>query len=156
MLLRKISNLGRFELSRQDVGSIVGRFRTTRVTFLAYPYRLLRKPQRILDGVLVADLLDIAGMKIDVISRRGSKKDFIDLYAIIESGYALETLLDAFQRKYAGIKYNMVHILKSLIYFHDADGEEMPVMLTPLRWEAVKDFLRREVTSSETFRKMFE
>jgi hypothetical protein len=29
-------------------------------------------------------------------------------------------------------------VLKSLIYFDDAEGDEMPQMLQPVSWEAIK------------------
>ena len=37
-----------------------------------------------------------------------------------------------------------VHLLKSLVYFDDADGDELPEMLTEISWTAVKQFFKRE------------
>jgi len=39
----------------------------------------------------------------------------------------------------------MVHVLKSLTYFEDAEQEPMPDMLVPLAWDEVKQFFCREV-----------
>jgi hypothetical protein len=84
-----------------------------------------------------ADERDIAAMKIDAVSSRGSKKDFIDIYFLLEK-YSLSDLLEIFEKKYAAIKFNRVHILKSLSYFEDAESEPMPIMLKPISWEDVK------------------
>ena len=87
--------------------------------------------------------LDIASMKIDAISSRGSKKDFIDLYFLLKK-YSLAELIGFFEKKYTGVKYNRLHILKSLAYFSDADNEPMPHMIKPIEWEDVKNNIYRE------------
>jgi len=56
-----------------------------RLSFFVYPYKLLF-PLIDFNGVKLADERDIACMKIEAISSRGSKKDFIDLYFLIEIG----------------------------------------------------------------------
>ncbi len=76
-------------------------------------------------------------MKLDAVSSRGSKKDFIDIYFLLEK-YRLPELFEIFEKKYAAIKFNKLHILKSLSYFENADNEPMPVMLKPVSWEEVK------------------
>ena len=95
-------------------------------------------------GVKLADERDIAAMKIDAISSRGSKKDFIDLYFLLEK-YPLKKLLEFFEKKYINIKYNKLHILKSLVYFEDAESEPMPVMIKKTDWAEVKDLIKKEV-----------
>lgn len=144
ILLKKLAELGNFELERKTEGTIIGLFRNTRVSFFSYPYPLLL-PLRILCGIHVADIIDIAGMKIDTVASRGSKKDFVDLYMIMKNGYSLEDLLGHFSKKYGGITYNMVHIKKGLVYFDDADRDEPPNMLVPIDWEDVKKTFREKV-----------
>ncbi len=39
----------------------------------------------------------------------------------------------------------MLHILKSLSYFEDAEPDPMPQMLVPCRWQDVKRFFEGEV-----------
>ena len=95
-------------------------------------------------GISVADPRDIACMKLSAISSRGTKRDFVDLY-VASNRYGLSHLLELFQKKYARIHYNIVHILKSLTYFEDAEKEPMPNMLMTLSWEEVRWFFIREV-----------
>ena len=41
--------------------------------------------------------------------------------------------------------YSRVHVLKSLIYFEDAERAPMPHMLVPLDWHAVTAFFTTEI-----------
>lgn len=144
LLAKKLSRAGRFELEKKEEGTVVGLFGHTRVSFFYYPYRLLRRPHRI-GGINVVALPDIACMKLDAVSSRGSKKDFIDIYFILKSGYSLKSLLRYFRKKFSDIHYNMIHVQKGLVYFKDAEHEKMPSMLIPVEWDSVKKFFINEV-----------
>lgn len=114
-----------------------------KVTFLGYSYPLLF-PASEFNGVKAADVRDIARMKIDAISSRGAKRNFIDLYTVARK-FGLAELIKLFDQKHAGTHYNRVHILKSLTYFDDAESEPMPDMTTHVTWEMVKGFFLSEV-----------
>ena len=83
-------------------------------------------------------------MKISAIASRGTKRDFVDLY-IMAISEGLDTLLGHFQKKFAQTNYNLVHVLKSLVYFADAEKDPMPDMLVPLSWDDVKQFFLTQV-----------
>ena len=78
-----------------------------------------------------------------IISSQGSKKDFIDLYFLLKK-YSLEEIIGFFEKRYANIQYNKMHILKSLVYFEDAQSEASPVMLEKADWEEVKKTIQEE------------
>lgn len=128
--------LGDYTLENEAPGTLDGVLDNVKLTFLRYPYPPLF-PLIMWEGISLADPRDIACMKIDAISARGSKKDFIDLYVLLEQ-YSLKEILTMFEEKYADIHYNTLHLLKSLTYFEDAETEPMPVMLRPIEWNAVK------------------
>ena len=86
----------------------------------------------------LAGLKDIAAMKLEAIVGRGSKKDFIDLYFLLQQ-YTLEEIFSFHALKYGIGLSNQYHHLKSLVYFADAEAEAMPVMITPLDWNFVKN-----------------
>lgn len=92
----------------------------------------------------VADLGDIALMKLAAIGSRGSRKDFIDLYTILRGGLTLEGCFAWLPRKYGKGRVNSYHVLKSLTYFDDAEREPMPRMLEPFDWRECKAFFVRE------------
>lgn len=95
-----------------------------------------------LENVLVegeynlAQKKDIAAMKIAAITGRGSKKDFIDIYFLLKE-MSLSEILNSYQKKYSDGSIFMA--LKSLIYFDDAEEDEMPKMLNRVTWEDVKE-----------------
>ena len=83
-------------------------------------------------------------MKLNAVAGRGSKKDFIDLHFLFKK-WSMEEAFDLLARKFQSIEYNRYHILRSLVYFEDAEGEPMPVMLQPCNWDEVKKRFETEV-----------
>lgn len=75
---------------------------------------------------------------------RGSKKDFIDLYVILQQ-ISLKELFNKLKEKYKNVEYNYPHILKSLVYFEDAEAQPMPRMHMSLSWEDIKNFIVQNV-----------
>lgn len=92
----------------------------------------------------IADIRDIALMKIAAIVSRGSRRDFIDLYMILREKPTLRQLLDWMPRKYGASRVNAYHILKSLTFFDDAEEEPMPRMRIPFVWKECKAFFVRQ------------
>ena len=92
----------------------------------------------------VADIRDIALMKLIAISGRGSRKDFVDLYSILRAGPGLSDYFDWLPKKYSAGRANSYHILKSLTYFEDAEKEPMPRMLVPFSWRKWQAPVRRK------------
>lgn len=114
------------------------------VSFFQYQYPLIH--QVVKEGpIRLSSIQDIAAMKLDAASSRGSKKDFIDLYVLLQT-HTLTELIAWFEKKYAQVSFNRAHILKSLVYFEDAEHEPMPRMLIPVSWEDVKTKLVQEAT----------
>lgn len=143
-LIQCLEKVGEFSVEREDRLSISGILDGIKVEFFNYPYPLLKSTRRFQD-VSVADLLDLACMKLSAISSRGTRRDFIDLYMICRKRRSLQTILRAFAKKYRSVHYNRIHLLKSLVYFEDAQSEPMPRLLRPLDWERLKRFFQTEV-----------
>ncbi len=92
----------------------------------------------------MANTKDIAAMKIQAIGGRGTTRDFIDVY-FLSKKYTLEGMLGFYQKKYEASEEHLYAILRSLDYFEDAEQEiAMPQMLTPVNWEEVREYFRRE------------
>ncbi len=137
-----LAGLGKFELIGESEGTINGVLDDIRVSFFYYDYELLF-PLIGFENINLADERDIAAMKIDAVSSRGSKKDFIDVYFLLEK-YHLGELIDFFEQKFSSIKYNKLHILKSLTYFEDAENEPIPIMIKLMEWDFVKEKIRTD------------
>lgn len=106
-------------------------------------HRMLEAPtQR--EGLPLAGTADIAAMKLSAIIGRGSRKDFIDLDALLTER-PLADWMTAAERKFDTVPEFRRMALRALLYFDDADVEQAPRMLRPLDWEALKAWLRRDV-----------
>ena len=81
-------------------------------------------------------MADIACMKLTAIASRGSRKDFIDLHFLIKGFYSLEETLNYYMKKYEN--RDIGHVVRSLVYFVDADAEPDIRMVKPAAWGDVK------------------
>ncbi|MCK9351228.1 MAG: nucleotidyl transferase AbiEii/AbiGii toxin family protein [Candidatus Paceibacterota bacterium] len=91
----------------------------------------------------LADIKDIACMKLSAVTGRASNKDYIDLYYILQT-LPLSHLLILAGQKFDSLDTNL--ILKSLIYFEDVNYE--PILFKEgkeVSFEVVKTFLENEV-----------
>ena len=113
-------------------------------SILGYAYPLLEQLERV-EGlpVPVVAVADLICMKLSAVAGRGTRRDFWDLHVLLtETDRSLGDALGLYQRKYT--HEDVGHVVRSLVYFGDADAEPMPTELTSERWNAVKsDFLRR-------------
>lgn len=143
-LINQLAELGELSIqsrSSRTLHAVVG---DLRVSFLgmeaplvypAIPYR----------GLILADPRDIAVMKVVAIGGRGSRKDFIDLYFFLQAGGSLESTFHLIHRRFPRVDYNEYHLLKSLVYFADAEAEPMPTMIREASWSDIKSSVTAEV-----------
>lgn len=94
------------------------------------------------NGICLASPTDIAAMKINAIEGRGSRKDFIDLYQLLQH-YTLSDILEFYKQKYP--EHNVFRALMSLSYFDDAEQQPMPKMYCNVSWDDVKQLVSAEV-----------
>ena len=116
----------------------LGHRKSVDLDFVNYRYPWIDSPV-IENGVCLAGIRDIAAMKVSAIIGRGTKKDFIDLYYLLEK-FSLREILDLYMRKYPD--GNMFIAMKSLSYFEDAESDPMPFMFEKIDWEQVKNRVR--------------
>ncbi|MBL7957539.1 MAG: nucleotidyl transferase AbiEii/AbiGii toxin family protein [Flavobacteriales bacterium] len=110
-----------------------------KVSFMRYPYSLL-KPLLRADHMDLASLADIGCMKLSAITGRGTMKDYVDLYFILQR-MPLQELLALCALKLPQLDRGF--ILKALAYFDDLEPE--PILYVPgqaVAFDAVKRFLR--------------
>jgi len=150
-ILAELRKQGRAKVSLETADTLMVLFKGVPCSFFEYRYPLLRRPKQSLWSIRVADLPDIAAMKISSIAGRGTKRDFVDLYFICREAFDLEKALGYFQKKFRGVAYDPYHLLRSLSFFDDAERDRMPVMLKKAKWDDVKQFFRQEVL--ELFKK---
>jgi hypothetical protein len=135
-----------FQLERTAPGTILGFVGATKFSLFEYTYPLLEKLVSF-DGIMLARVSDLAVMKLAAIGDRGTKRDFIDLYFIIEihKYLSLGAILQLYDKKFAVLHQNKLHLLKALMYFDDAETDHMPEMLYSVSWKEIKRFFQNQV-----------
>lgn len=105
-----------------------------KVDIIDYSYAWIDEPV-IDNGIVLASPKDVAALKINAIEGRGSKKDFIDVYLLLQH-FSLDEILGFYAAKYPN--HSMLMALKSLIYFEDAEPQIMPKMFIKTTWDEMK------------------
>lgn len=135
---------GRWVTTSLSKGTLYGEFFGAKVSFIAYPFFIPVMPVRKLGTITVVSPLDIAVMKMIAISQRGRKRDFFDLYWICQNIQPLSEIIPRVHKQYT-IHQNLTHILKSLVYFEDAESDPEPEIYFKANWKTVKKFFIKEV-----------
>lgn len=143
-MISRLSDFGKVTVQQSGTDTFVGLVSKTQVSFFHYPYSVLETPAEY-HGIRVASLLDIALMKITAISQRGKRRDFVDLYYICHSGYALDDLLKQMPRKFPTLNYPSYHLMRALVYFDDAENDPRLKMLKPYNWREIKSYFESQV-----------
>lgn len=94
------------------------------------------------DGYVLASDKDIAAMKVNAIIGRGTRKDFIDLYALLQH-YSLQDIMAFYQQKYP--EFSEYRALLSMTYFDDAEQQDMPKMFIDTPWDEMKKTIVKAV-----------
>ena len=71
-------------------------------------------------------------------------RDFVDLYFVCQSRMTLAEALEWHSRKFADLNINVLHLIRSLVYFEDAEADPTPEMLEPVSWPDMRRFFERE------------
>lgn len=133
------------------LGTVHCELKGIRLSFLYYEVPLIQPPLS-WRGIKIAQFNDIVAEKIKTISQRGSKKDFIDLYAVLQLKCSVKEACDLFKKRFQASDINFYHILKSLIFFEDAEQEPSPVVLLPgddWKWKNIKSFFINNIGKFE-------
>ena len=94
------------------------------------------------DGLRLASPKDIAAMKVNAIQGRGTRKDFVDMYFLIQN-YGLDQVMEFYKTKYP--EYSEYRAMLSLTYFDDAEQNPMPEMFVDVSWEEMKRSILKSV-----------
>lgn len=117
-----------------------------KVAFLAYPFPAVQKLSN-LEGVALLSVKEIAASKAYTIGRRGSYKDYIDLYFIISGGHSsISEIMEIAQSKYKG-EFNSRLFLEQLIYLDDIEDVRIMFLKNEVTSDDVKKFFETEIKS---------
>ncbi len=134
-LNEELKGIGKLQIIKNSTHINIYTLNDIKVDIVDFSYPWL-EPQKLIDGISLATPKDIVAMKLAAITGRGTKKDFIDLYFLLQH-FSFAEMMSFYTQKYDDGSEFMV--LKSLTYFADADSDPSPKMLKPMNWEQVKE-----------------
>lgn len=109
------------------------------MVLLPYPYI---RPIEVVEEVRLVSVEDIAAMKLSAVARRGVKKDFWDIAELLER-FSIQEMVDFYKEKYSS--RDIFHLLRSLVYFEDAEAQNDPDPLKKMSWKQVKTKVEKAV-----------
>jgi len=122
--------------------TLIGEIQGIKVDFIRFRYPFANDVL-VVDGIRMANIKDIACMKIDAIMGRGRKKDFFDLYFLLQR-YSLTDMMGWYGQMFK--HSTLFHVYKSLTWFEDADLDgAIDVMDKKVNWEKVKKMIVKAV-----------
>jgi hypothetical protein len=93
------------------------------------------------EGINYFHIKDIAAMKMHTICGRGKKKDFFDIYVLIEN-FGWQQMLSWFNEKYGTSQFYF--LWRSITYFNDADEDVDIEGIEPYtkNWKEIKEYIK--------------
>jgi predicted nucleotidyltransferase component of viral defense system len=138
-LQKKIEGIpAKIEHLLSDEDTLIVLINDIKFSFFSYKYPLLKPTIRLADiPIDIASDEDIACMKVVAIAQRGSKKDFYDLWFLMKRhNWSLKYVIELAKTKYPTLSIGV--ILKSIIYFEDAEKESYEDI--DKKWSEIKEF----------------
>ena len=107
-----------------------------------FPIRPIRKRIEI-EGIRLLNDEDIAAMKLNAFANRGARKDFYDLYFLLQK-FNINKLIELFKEKFK--TQDVFGLTRSLTYFEEAETENDVILLREksLTWQDVKQRIIKE------------
>ncbi|OHD75499.1 MAG: hypothetical protein A3J97_13245 [Spirochaetes bacterium RIFOXYC1_FULL_54_7] len=124
----------------RTAGSLCATTGQVKIDILQHSYPLLHAYTS-LAFVPCLSLPDMAAMKVNAVTNRGSKKDFADLLLLNENGISLSDALDLFCRKYG--QAGRFLAIRGLNWFDDTIGEPDPLFLNGWTWPEVRSHMEK-------------
>ncbi len=130
---------------RVENGTVFGSYKDAKVSFISYPFFIPKETTLRYGTIAILSPRDIAVMKIIALSQRGKKRAFVDLYWYGLNQESLIAVIRRLPSQYPSVAHNYHHILKSFLYFADAENDPMPQLHFKADWDEIKAYFRREV-----------
>jgi hypothetical protein len=103
------------------------------------------EPTARVNGCDVAGVVDIAGMNLMNISRSGTRNDFVDLYALLQTMPFRKVARNALER-YGLVAVDPLAVGKGLVWFERADIQDQAVFVgTPVDWGDIRKYFQSSV-----------
>lgn len=110
-----------------------------KIDFNYYPYKRLKKG-KIIEGLMVDSLFDIAVNKLLLINQRTDIKDFVDLY-FLEDRFTIWDLMEGVRRKFG---FGLDPILVAADFMKAEEFDFLPQMLVSLEISSLQSYFKKK------------
>lgn len=131
-MMSRVGNMIVTNRTKMIVQAVINQVKVDFVDYSRYPW--IDEPVQG-DGFVLASDKDIAAMKVNAIIGRGTRKDFIDLFVLLQH-YSLTEIMAFYKQKYP--EFSEYRALLSMTYFEDAEMQDMPKMFIDTSWKEMK------------------
>lgn len=120
------------------------RIGNTRVDFVKYSFPLISK-LKVFNDIKILTVKEIAAMKAYTLGRRGTFKDYVDLYFILKDEHTtLKEIKRIAKRKYKS-EFNFRLFLEQLIYLEDIRDEEIEFLKQEVNKNKLQSFFNESI-----------
>lgn len=146
-ILYELEDYKPVSIMAQSKNILILNVKGVKVDFVNYKYPLIMDPIE-MDGLRLLSVQDIAAMKLSAIAGRGRKRDFYDLFFLLQL-FSLDELIAFYLKKYE--EGSELMLARSLVYFDDAEEDDDPRLLqSGLNWDSIKRKILQEVKMKYT------
>lgn len=126
-----------------EVDTLIVKIDQVAASFFHYPYPLIFPTVEFNNFPALASIKDIAAMKMIAIADRGIKRDFYDIYFLLEK-FSMDRIFKWVKRKYP--EFNIYSAVRGLTYFDDAETkyQRRVYLFEYVSWPEVKKFLTKK------------
>ena len=142
-ILREIFDDPTLSITFDKDATFAATWRNVGLSFFRLHLYPLVQPTLLVAGLPVASLEEIGAMKMAAIIDRGTRKDLVDLYFVLQN-VPIERLFQVAALKYARVRAFGTSATRALAYFEDAEALPMPRMIDRTPWPVMKRFLERQ------------
>lgn len=130
-----------YELLALKKSMLFTNIKKVKCDFIVEPAPVIR-PYLTYENIKFFSVEDICAMKMHTIAGRGKKKDFFDIYALLQL-FSWDQMLGWFEEKYGDSQF--YYLWKSLQYFNDAEDD--PEIAGFIPFNATWDEIKQEITA---------
>jgi predicted nucleotidyltransferase component of viral defense system len=145
--LRSLLDDPTLEITYDKDSTFVANWRGVGISFFRLNLYPLVRPTILVENVPLASVEEIGAMKLAAIIDRGTRKDMVDLYYILQRA-SLDSIFQVAAIKYAKVRTFAVSATRALAYFDDAEALPMPRMLDKTSWSKMKKFLESKAVEA--------
>jgi hypothetical protein len=121
-------------ISRQEKQTLALFIEDVKVEIIS-PKRPCLNPFEVIENIRFFSVEDTMAFKMNAVERRGSKKDFYDLYEALKY-FSFSEIIGFYKQKFS--ISDIGHLLKSITYFEDAENDPDFEVLTKVSWSKIK------------------